>query len=239
MKHNFSNQRGQANVEVALLLVMVAIVSVLILSVVGVRLDSLFCTIVSGVSGGKGQTCGLALTQGTLFSDDFSKNSNAWNWWMGNWELCDGRLCTKDSNEHRAIAKGTDGKDYTISVDAVLESGKGYGIFFHASGSNDKLNGYTFQYDPGYGGGQFIMRKWVNGYEMSPPIAAASAPVNYKWNDVQRNVQVVAQGDTYTAKIDGQTILVGKDSTYTSGQAGLRVWYPSEANFDNFKVTTP
>jgi hypothetical protein len=37
-------------------------------------------------------------------------------------------------------------------------------------------------------------------------------------------VQVVAQGNTFTAYIDGQAMLTATDSTYASGGVGLRSW---------------
>lgn len=228
-------EHGQSNTEIALLLVMVAIAAIAVLPMVGVRLDAVFCQIVGGLGVNTGQGC--ALSNQVTFSDDFSKDAGLWNFLKGNWKLCNGRLCAASDTESRAFAKNSDGSDYTISADAILDKGNGYGIFFRASGGKN-FNGYSFQYDPGYGGGKFIMRKWVNGTELWPPFATASPPSGYRWSGVERHVEITTSGNTFTAKIDGQTVLTGKDSTYTSGQAGLRVWTPSQASFDNFKVTT-
>ncbi|MBI5304027.1 MAG: DUF1080 domain-containing protein [Chloroflexi bacterium] len=235
MKQDAGSQIGQSNVEVALLLVMVAVVSMLILPVVGVRLDGVFCQVVGVFSANAGKGCALAPS--VIFSDDFSKDSAGWSFLNGKWRLCDGRLCAGPSGEFRALAKGSNAKDYTVSVDALLNKGSGYGLFFRASGDK-KINGYSFQYEPGSGKGQFIMRKWVNGAQVYPPIATAKPPANYQWTNTPRHVDLTVKGNTFTAKIDGQTVLVGKDATYSSGQAGLRVW-SSQASFDNFKVTAP
>jgi fructan beta-fructosidase len=232
---NFARTHGQSNVEIALLLVMVALVAVVILPTVGVRLDTVICQ----VAGGFGMNTEQGCTVGSQvsFSDDFSKDAGQWDFLRGKWKFCSGRLCAASGSEYRAFAKNSDGADYTISADAILDKGNGYGIFFRASGGK-KLNGYSFQYDPGYGGGKFIMRKWINGAEIWPPFATASPPPGYRWSGVERHVEVTTSGNTFTAKIDGQVVLTGKDSTYKSGQAGLRVRSPSQASFDNFKVTT-
>lgn len=229
-------QIGQSNIEVALLLVMVVVVALVILPIVGVQLDVILCRIVGvlGVNLGEGCTLGSRV----VFNDEFAKNTGLWDYLAGMFQLCDGRLCNATSAEHRAMAKGTQGTDYTVSVDAQLDKGNGYGIFFRAS-EGKNFNGYSFQYDPGYGGGQFIMRKWVNGTEIWPPFAAATPPSNYQWRGTERHVDVLVKGDTFTAKVDGQVVLVGKDASYANGQAGLRVWTGGQASFDNFKVTMP
>lgn len=236
MRHNVHSQAGQSYVEVGLLLVMIALVLILVLPLVGVRLDAMLCQVVGAFGGNTSNGC--ALISRVLASDDFGANSGLWNFLTGSGQLCDGRLCASTSNEFRAMMSGSQAGDSTIGVDATLMKGNGYGIFFRAS-EGVRFNGYTFQYDPGYGGGQFIMRKWVNGTEIWPPFATASPPANYQWTNVQRHVEVTTQGNTFTAKIDGQVVLTGKDSTYASGQAGLRTWSGSQASFDNFKVTSP
>jgi hypothetical protein len=124
--------------------------------------------------------------------------------------------------------------DYTITVNgAVLNQGNGYGIWFRAT-NVEKVNGYTFQYDPGHGYGAFIMRKWVNGNELSP-FAVAYAP-GYNWTTTPRQVQIVAKGNTFTAYVDGKQVLQGTDSTYTQGGVGFRTWDNTTARFGNISV---
>jgi Flp pilus assembly pilin Flp len=95
------------------------------------------------------------------------------------------------------------------------------------------MNGYVFQYDPGYSPGSFIIRKWVNGRELSVPIAVAKAS-GYDWYNTPRDIQVVVKGDTFTAYVDGTPVLTATDSTYTSGGTGIRTWDSTQVCFDQF-----
>jgi hypothetical protein len=232
----FALELGQSNLEIALLLLMVIVVAVLALPILGVNLNAIYCQVASGLGTVSAEGCMVG--NQVLFSDDFAKTSGVWNFLTGNWQLCNGKLCALNGAENRAFANNAKCTDCTISVDSLLDKGNGYGIFFRTSGGAN-FNGYDFQYDPGYSGGQFIMRKWVNGTEIWPPFAATAAPPNYQWTGVERHVEVTTKGNVFTAKIDGKVVLTGQDSTYTSGQTGLRVWSPGQASFDNFKVTTP
>ena len=180
----------------------------------------------------------------TIFQDGFLKNGtlskDKWTTQGNTWQVRDGLLSVgfpKSTEEDKAIAKDSSGSNYAIKLSADLVAGNGFGVIFRESGDPSQMNGYTFQYDPGYGGGQFIMRKWIDGVEIWPPFAAVSPPAGFKWWGVNRQIELDAVGSTFTAKIDGQTVLTGKDSTYSSGAAGLRVWAGGQATFANFAVT--
>jgi fructan beta-fructosidase len=232
----FTDQHGQGLAEYGLLLTAVALTAVGILSLLGVQVSDLFCQVADEL-GGEGSCDNL------LFFDDFSDGGAQWHSFFGhddNWTFNDGdnpNLCHTGSGGDVILADGSEGSDYTINTDANLSSGNGYGLFFRTSqNDNGRIEGYTFQYDPGYGGGQFIMRKWVNGYELWPPFATANAPQGYDWRNVDRQVEVDVSGTVFTAKIDGEEVLVGSDDSYTEGSAGLRAWSSSQACFDNFSV---
>lgn len=224
------SQMGAATTEYTLLLVAMAFMLVGIVRLLGIDTAVIFCRVAQGIG-----VETLCATDDVLFSDDFSDGVGQWDFDMGaNWENKEEALCAQGGGEHRAYGLGSEAEDFTISFDATLLSGNGYGVFFRAEG--DRITGYTFQYDPGYRGGQFIIRKWVDGYEIWPPFAASRAPDGFEWYDVERRVVVDAHGDTFTVKIDGDTVVQGRDDTYTNGRVGLRVWTPSEACFDNIQV---
>lgn len=221
MKSIRSSQTGQGTTEYALIIAILVLGVTLILSVVGVDLQGAYCRVVSSV--------GLSQACGSYFSDAFN-NLSQWKIVNGNWQTKDGHLLggPGEGRIFRELSQG----DYTITVNgAVLNQGNGYGVWFRAT-NVDKVNGYTFQYDPGYGA--FIMRKWVNGNELSP-FAVARAP-GYDWYNTPRQVQIVAKGDTFTAYVDGKQVLQGRDSTYTQGGVGFRTWSNTTARFDNISV---
>ena len=125
--------------------------------------------------------------------------------------------------------------DYTINTDATLNAGVGYGVFFRVTDSGS-LTGYSFQYDSGWMGGTFIMRQWTAGHEATP-FAVAAPPAGFQWLNTDRHVTITVQGSTFTASIDGQQVLTGTNSAYSSGQVGVRTWTNSSASFDNFQVS--
>jgi len=235
--HGLVSERGQSLVELALLLVLIALVALGILRLLGVSVADVFCQVVTGIGLQTGLCPGGS---GPLFSDDFSGDLSNWEFLRGNnWSQENEQLCVGRGGEHRALALDSDATDYTVAVDALLTRGNGYGVYFRASTDDlGRLQGYIFQYDPGYGSGQFLYRQWVNGYERSP-FARGAPPAGFEWLGTERHIEVVVQGNTFTARVDGETVLVAQDDAWTSGQAGLRTWDGTDVCFDNFTVTAP
>lgn len=193
----------------------------------------------TGLAGGVyryGSANGTFTRIGTdLTYSDFSSLSG-WSTSGSNVSLQDGKLIM-GTGENRAFTGDASWTDYTVNVNAKLNQGQGYGIFFRTSGTQP-LNGYSFQYDPGYGTGSFIMRRWVNGSEQNP-FAVAAPPAGFQWTGTDRSVSLDVQGNTFRAYVDGELVLTGTNSTYSSGSVGLRTWGTSTTQFDNFQVTRP
>lgn len=215
---------GQGVIEYALFVSLLLMTVYLSLNAMGLSVRDAFTMVYCGIS--RSDACQ------SLFKDDFN-NLNAWTIVRGIWKTENGKLLA-GPGEGR-IFRDLSQKDYVISLNgAQLFQGNGYGVFFRATNPS-AVNGYSFQYDPGYGG--FIFRKWVNGNEISPPFAVAKAP-SFDWYSQPRNVQVVVQGDTYIAYVDGVKVLEGRDSTYTEGGMGLRTWDNSTISVDQVTVNT-
>ncbi len=173
------------------------------------------------------------------FSYDFREaEAVGWTETRGRyWEVVDGKYragSRRRGGEHRSFAGSEEWTDYTVSVKAKLERGKGYGVYFRAS-KVKKADAYIFQYDPGYGRGAFLFRKVVHGRERRP-FARVWAPKGYDWFGAEREVSVTVRGDTFIASIDGREVLKGSDSTFKAGGIGLRTWGRSAATFDDVKV---
>ena len=237
MKHStFTHQRGQGIPEYALLIAAVGLTVIGIFSLLGIRVSDVYCQVAKGF-GAEGRCSNL------IFFDDFGSGGDNWYSFYGhddNWAFNDGddpNVCHTGEGGDVLLAEDSSGSDYNISTDANLSAGNGYGLFFRTTKNEaGRIEGYTFQYDPGYGGGQFIMRKWVNGYELWPPFAAARPADGFDWHNVDRKVEVDVEGDVFTAKVDGEEVLVGTDDSYPEGSAGIRAWSSSQACFDNFTV---
>jgi hypothetical protein len=166
---------------------------------------------------------------------EFTSPEN-WSVAQGQFSIQDGIIRNTKTGEGRAFTKDFNGTDYSVDIRvAQLQNGDGYGVWFRADpNAPNGVNGYTFQYDPGYGGGEFIIRKWVNGSEKGP--FARTSAKGFDWNN-PHNIKVNAVGDTFTAYVDGKPVLTGKDSTYSSGTAGLRTWDGTHATFEDYTIS--
>jgi Flp pilus assembly pilin Flp len=220
------SESGQGLVEIGLIIVLVAMVSVLALSATGTSLREIYCNVISGL--------GIENACTDAFLEDFSDISD-WHKSWGNCDVSNGELCC---NRWGGIFNTEySGEDYTIDVGkANLAKGNGYGVWFRAQ-DYDRPEGYIFQYDPGYAGGAFLFRKWVDGHELRP--FAVQRDRNFDWHGADHQVQIVANGNTFTAYVDGEEVLTATDDTYQEGGVGVRTWDRTQACFDDLMITSP
>ncbi len=169
-----------------------------------------------------------------LFSSDFSSMSML-KVLSGKWVTAGGILQSLASMESRLSFGDDTWTDYSISLNANLTTGSGYGVYYRADGKS-AISGYCFQYDPGWGsGGAFLVRKVVNGTESSP-IAVTKIPAGFPIYNTQHQIQITVSGSAQTIYVDGVKMLTLTDSTFTSGSAGLRTWDSTRAEFDSVTV---
>ena len=221
-------KKGQGLVEYGLILALISMISIGTLSVTGVKVKDVFCDISESFTGK--ENCVLH-----YFFDDFNGDLSNWDVIKGNWEIVDGKLQNSTHGQGQ-IFTDINESNYQVELDGVnLAQGKGFGVIFKAE-DTEAFNGYTFQYDPGYGQGEFLFRKWANGHEFSP-FARSKAP-DFEWFNTDHDVKVVVNGGEYTAYVDDQIICQGVDDTWTENEkaVGLRTWSNSEVSVDSFTV---
>ena len=223
---------GQSITEYAIILALVVLVVILVLSVTGVSVQKVFCSVLRGL-GGSGAGC-----SSTYCQDNFNDMAN-WSDKTG-WTVRNGQLCNVQNNPYtpnvNSCSQARDlPSDYEVTVDfANLTSGAGYGIFFRTQ-TTSPLNGYIFQYDPGLGNA-FLFRKWVNGAELAPMQPVYYPPSSFVWLNAPHKIKISAQGSLLRAYVDGLLVLSVTDSTYTSGGTGLRSWDSTSVCFDSFAI---
>ncbi len=230
MKRKFEAQSsGQGLVEYLLILALIGLVTVLALSLMGEGVADVFCRAAAGL--GLDEIC----SQGC--QDGFD-NLDGWDTAWGAFEAIDGQMC--NTNGYSGVINRCSGSlpsdDVSIKLEDVsLQQGNGYGVWFRMTENEaGRVEGYIFQYDPGYGGGAFLFRKWVNGHELSP--FAINWASGYDWYGVDHDVEVVAEGNLFKAYVDGELVLQATDDTYDYGQTGLRTWDSTLVCLDNFTV---
>jgi len=226
-------ERGVAAKEYALVLALIAVAVISIVTVLGASVAGVFEQAVDPMltppAGGQPD-----------WSEDFEDPELPnWDWNHSHgWQENNGQLVMGPQGEVRGFSGDATWSDYTVQVRAVLYQGRGYGIYFRATGAPRTVNAYIFQYDPGYDQprGSFLFRKIVDGRERSP-FARIRAPEGFEWRNVWRDIQINVEGDTFTAYIDGQPVLQASDDSYPVGRVGLRTWWSCLAGFDDFQVT--
>jgi len=214
---------GQSTLEYAIIVALASTSVVFALNAVGLGIGDVYSRILCEIRGE--DNCS------SYYADDFSDLED-WNVVKGNWNSEDGKLC--GGPREGRIFKELDKSDYVITLTgAELLQGKGYGVYFRSS-DPAKVDGYNFQFDPGYKKGSFVFKKWVNGKHLKP-FAITKAP-DFDWYNEEYTIQIRVQGNSFTAFVNGEQVLQASDDTYSSGGIGLRTWNQTRACFDGISV---
>jgi Flp pilus assembly pilin Flp len=170
-----------------------------------------------------------------VFQEDFHSADN-WTSTRGQFDVDEqGRFYNTQNGENRSFMD-YQGNDFQMSIDvAHLTEGQGYGVWFRANDidASSGINGYTFQYDPGYGNGAFLFRKWENGHERSP--FGRIDVGDFEWYE-EHEITLQVEGNTFTAFVNGEPVITAQDDTYDAGTVGLRTWGSSRAYFDDILI---
>ncbi len=142
-------------------------------------------------------------------------------------------LVSRNYDQNRVSFGSNDWTDYRIQLDATLDKGDGYGVYYRADGATN-ITAYCFQFDPG-AGNRFVVRTVTNGRE-SAPIASARMPAGYDIYDTSHQIEITVSGADHVIRVDGQIVLEFTDDTLPSGSAGLRTWDSTDASFDDISV---
>lgn len=169
-----------------------------------------------------------------LFSSNFS-DMNGLNPLTGKWKVKKGALEPIGNGEHRLVFGDTSWTNYEATINATLTRGEGYGVYYR-SDDEENISGYVFQYDPGYGRGEFLVRKVLNGKEEGP-IQRAAIPESFPVYSQSHQITVSIENDRHIIKMDGGVIFDFQDSTFSSGMVGLRTWGKAKAYFEDVSVS--
>jgi hypothetical protein len=159
----------------------------------------------------------------------------------------DGRVAmTTVGGERRVIAGPYTESDSTVTANATLASGAGYGVYVRATADGTaRLTAYCAQLDHAYGTGELVIRQISTDSELTVPIAHVKVPAGFAWYGEPHVLAVTTRGNTMSVKLDGAQILAVPDlaaaSAFavryssgfgagasapppTAGGSGLRAW---------------
>ena len=83
-----------------------------------------------------------------------------------------GSLVMRRADERWALADVIATSDFALEVHVDLRSGPGFGVLFRAELDDEgRMSGYSFDVDPVYEGGGYLVREWRADRELWNPIA--------------------------------------------------------------------
>jgi hypothetical protein len=168
----------------------------------------------------------------------------------------DGRVVMNTgAGERRVLAGSPTATNYTVTSNATLNYGSGYGIYVRATvDAGTKLTGYCVQLDHTYPG--LIVRLIQSDLELTVPLARLTMPASFDWN-APHVMSVTVNGNTMAVTIDGAPMinipnLAAATATAASsssgvttpivapaaGGYGLRAWSAAQVTLQQMTVTT-
>ncbi len=157
-----------------------------------------------------------------------------------------GALVMRRADERWALADVTTTPDFAVEVDVDFRSGPGLGVLFRASIDDEgRMSGYSFDIDPIYDGGGYLVRQWHADRELWNPIArigAADATSMYG----SLTVRLVVTDDHLSAIVNGVEVLTvenlkqasvdrGREAA-TGDRVGVQAWSSSDLVINTLRV---
>lgn len=217
---------GQSLTEIALILMLIAVIAVASLSLFGEQIsEALF-----GASDQLESTVIQSADPGDLSA------FNQWTSWQDDqdgWENEAGRFAKLGKDKATLLAQAT-GSDYVINVNNLqLQKGNRYGLLFRAN-AQTPITGYMLYVKHSRRGNINVrIQRWEKGRNRG-----TIARGRIKKADLSSaNLKLMVKGDTFSAYVNNQKAVVGRDSTYASGTIGLHAPKNTTMTVGNIVVT--
>ena len=238
-------ESGQGLVEYALILVLVSLVVIGSMSAMGINLRDVFQNIIGAVNGSPGnQDNPIVDALRNFYTNTFDEDMSDWTtaewkkFFGGRWRVQDGKLV--GDRDAAIFLDDFDQDDYTLTATGITfdndkKNWLGGGLFFRTD--PDTGNGYAFEIEKRNDGHdtEIYFRKWINGYQIDPPLARAPIPAGFDFNNLT-DIQIQVDGETFTAFMDGNQVLQTTDSTYKSGTVGVASNDGSRMEVDDIRI---
>jgi len=158
----------------------------------------------------------------------------------------DGTLALRRADVRWALADVTAEGDFTVRAVVNFTSGAGFGILFRVStDGSERITGYSFDVDPIYSGGGFLVRQWNDSRQHWKPLAHAPVADTARLYGAHV-IEVSLRNDALVATIDGDTVLTVDQLSRRSidaghepcrgGRVGVQAWSTTEVTVDRLLV---
>jgi len=161
---------------------------------------------------------------------------DGWIVTKGSWTWSSNRFTNSGMDDERifhAIPEALDGSvGYEVRFNGMLtQDGPGWGFYFNAAltPTDNTVTGYSFQYDPGYAPGSYILWEWVN--DVPTLMTSANHPQDF---GVDHEFILRILPDSFSVSQDGEEVLTYEGPlTMPRDLIGFRTWIYSTASFSN------
>ncbi|HEY3669929.1 MAG TPA: helix-turn-helix domain-containing protein [Acidimicrobiia bacterium] len=159
-----------------------------------------------------------------------------------------GGLVMRRADERWALADVKTAPDFVAEVEVDFRSGPGLGVLFRASIDDEgRMSGYSFDIDPIYDGGGYLVRQWQSDRELWNPIARVGGddPTSMYGTLL---VRLEVTGEHLSAQVNGVEVLAvenlkqasadrGRDAA-SGDLVGVQAWSSSDLVIDTVRVAS-
>jgi hypothetical protein len=157
-----------------------------------------------------------------------------------------GALVMRRADERWALADVTTTPDFIAEVDVDFRSGPGLGVLFRASIDDaGRMSGYSFDIDPIYDGGGYLVRQWMADRELWNPIARVSTgDPSSMYGSL--TVRLVLVDEHLTVLVNGVEVITVENLKQASvdrgreaaagDRIGVQAWSSSDLVIDTLRV---
>ena len=159
-----------------------------------------------------------------------------------------GSLVMRRADERWALADVIASPNFAVEVNVDLRSGPGFGVLFCADlDDQGQMSGYSFDVDPVYEGGGYLVREWRANRELWNPIGHVAAPHLAGMSGLLE-VRLTVDEDRLVAAVNGEVVLTidslqqasidrGRDGA-SGNRVGVQAWSSTDLVIDELRIAT-
>jgi hypothetical protein len=157
-----------------------------------------------------------------------------------------GALVMRRADERWALANLTVSDRYLVEVDLEFRAGPGFGVLFRADVDDEgRMSAYSFDVDPVYEGGGYLVRQWQADRELWNPIAhVAAEDPGAMYGNLTVRLEVVKE--RLVASVNNAVVMTVDDlqqgsvergrNAPTGRRVGVQAWSSSDLVIETLRV---
>ncbi len=157
-----------------------------------------------------------------------------------------GALVMRRADERWALADLKVSDRYLVEVEVEFRAGPGFGVLFRADVDGDgRMSAYSFDVDPVYEGGGFLVRQWQADRALWNPIAhVPAADPGSMYGNLTVRLEVL--GERLVASVNNDVVMTVEDLEQSSiergrtapigNRVGVQAWSSSDLVIETLRI---